>query len=405
MSELHTQIEAFARWFALRAKPRTVKEYTRGIKRLATRAGIGDVRAVTRDALVGALAAMPPTKLRTNDYLAMLAFCRWAATEARLIPSPLIEGIQLARPPERAKARTMRPFTEAEVRRLIAVAEEDERAVRPRCRVMARTPVVRSHLYAVMSVVGGRWREMCGQDGVRWGDVDFDSKAITFRSESSKGRRTDVVPLLPIAVDALTRWRALNAEAPASAPVWPRVIRLDCLRSDMKAAGIPARVNGQPAGWHSFRHGLGARLAEKVAPTIAAKVLRHRDLRMTTQVYAQVETERVRKAIAEVDGTGGENPSGNLSPKMERFPLTQGLRRAINNGEPEQASPLSAGMGVTGLEPVPPISDAGSDLMAIAEMLSAAASRLVKIAFRLQQEHGDDRLSKPSQASGNYPPV
>lgn len=399
---LPEQVEAFCRWFGLRAKPRTVAEYRRGVLRMTGRMGLGDVRDLTRAAVVDTLAAMPPTKARLNDYLALLAFARWAATDGGLLADPLIEGIPLGKPPSRSRARTMRPFSEAEVRRLIQVAEEDERAKRPRCKAHGGAGVtMRSHLYAVMATVGGRWREMCGPEAVRWADVDWNGQTLTFRSELAKNGHTDVVPLLPSAFDALRRWRALNAAAPAESPIWPRLVRLECLRSDMKAAGIPLLVDGQPAGWHSFRHGLGARLAEVCEPTIAQKVLRHRDIRMTTSVYAQVNTTRVRQAISGLEGSGGTGrypQSGILHPKIQETPLTAKGRIHDNRGdEPEQdSSPKAGPMGVTGLEPVTPGPDAGNDsLMDVVSTLLTLVSRVMRLARAQEQPHVAQPL-KPS---------
>lgn len=409
MDGIHQQIEAFARAFSLRAKPRTVTEYRRAVVRMVGRLDLTDVRNLTRAAVVDCLSSMPATKARLNDYLALLAFARWAATDGGLLESPLIEDIPLGKPPSRSRARTMRPFSEDEVRRLISEAEFDERSARPRCRIPGGGPVMRSHLYATMAVVGGRWREMCGPAAVRWCDVDWHGQTITFRAETSKNRHTDVVPLLPSAFEALRKWRALNATAPAESPIWPRLVRLECLRSDMQAAGIPLLAEGQPAGWHSFRHGLGARLAEVCEPTIAAKVLRHRDLSMTMRTYAQVGTERVRKAISGLDPKGetGRYPQSDIpGAKIQESPLTQGGRLSDTKGdEPEQdSSPVPEPMGVTGLEPVSTTRHAGSDsLLDVVSTLLTLADRVMRLA-RARTEPGNGfQRDHPSEPRPQHP--
>jgi integrase len=388
MESLDEQVATFARWFSIRSKPRTVKEYSRAVLRMCKRAGCADVRTLRRDRVVEAVAAMPATKLRHNDLAALLAFCRWAHQEAKLIPSLIVDGIDLGPIPTRRKDRTMRPFTEADVAALIRVAEEDERRVRPRCRASYGGPKYRSHFYAVLGLVGGRWREMCGPTGIKWRDVDLSEPepCITFDSEVSKNRDEGVVPLLPSAADALRRWRKIRAADAPTDPVFAETVYLGTLHSDMAAAGIPKRdEKGRPAGWHSFRRGLGSRMAKTVTPKVAQSMLRHKDIRITMQLYSELQTEEVRAAVAGLDRQE-QKPVRVLPTENSMWKVDQGAGTADTPSEPEQATPCTFSKPPTGVEPVWASEGAGAEtLMECARVLLATANRLMGLASRLME--------------------
>lgn len=200
-------------------------------------------------------------------------------------------------------SKRMRAFTQEEMERLFAVAEADE-AAPPGQR---RYKDYRSVLYIVMSLSGGRRRET---SRLRWMDIDLDADVPTL-TFLGKNQRVESVPLVPRAVDALRRWRTLCEVAGPEDRVFAKWPDERILVWDMKLAGVPQKdERGRPARWSSFRKGLATNLVESKAEIpFAQRILRHKDPKLTTNVYASIRDSKLLDEMMRIPGAANKHPA------------------------------------------------------------------------------------------------
>jgi len=84
---------------------------------------------------------------------------------------------------------------------------------------------------------------------------------------------------------------------------------METFRADLKAAGIvEVDPQGRRADFHALRHTFAKNLSRGgVAPRVAMKLMRHSDMRLTTNVYTDPElsqTEDALASLARFDGPG-----------------------------------------------------------------------------------------------------
>lgn len=148
--------------------------------------------------------------------------------------------------------------------------------------------------------------------GLRWGDINFElSQADVTRSiwRNVEGdTKTEVsrrpVPLHPIVIEALERWRkeSLYAseadfvfpsiEKNGTQPISPETILRRQIRPALKKLGITKRV-----GFHTFRHTLGTLLRQRgIDIKTAQELLRHANPRITMEIYQQAVSAERREA-------------------------------------------------------------------------------------------------------------
>jgi integrase len=172
-------------------------------------------------------------------------------------------------------------------------------------------------LYVVTLVTGIRQGEVLG---LRWSDVDLEAGTITLRKQlqridrqyvltepkTSNSRR--VLPLLPLAVDALRSHRKRQTEERLVAgPAWHNeyelvfttvagsplhwrvvVVRFKAL---LKHAGLP------PVRFHDLRHSCASLLAYlNVHPSVIMAVLGHSTYKLTMDLYTHVDPAALRDA-------------------------------------------------------------------------------------------------------------
>jgi integrase len=372
-------VTAFIEWLALHHSARTATEYRLALARYVAATGVASVAGVTLAQAQGYARTRREAgvawKSIHNELQAVRSWIRWGIETNQIIDDPLA-GLRLPKPKTRSPAETMRPCTQDDLDKLVALTRADEAKGDSR-----RRP--RSAFFLFIGWTGLRWSEACGMNAVRWEDIDLDAGTLTVRGSRSKGKRDDTVPLLPIVVDELRKLRELWPDAKPTARIFPK-IHHETLNDDLERAGIPkVDARGQPFSFHSFRHGFGRRLALASVPVhLAQRLMRHRDPRMTLGVYAQHTDLEVRDALGRVGPPGKPDappvpvgvPVGRLPQKI---PTVAGLKpdlstfgqkqASILDGRADQgrliaqaptagllASSLSKLMAATGLEPVTP---------------------------------------------------
>jgi integrase len=147
---------------------------------------------------------------------------------------------------------------------------------------------------------------------LRWRDLDFEAGIANITRSIYRNVVGDTktigsrkpVPLHPIVLDELRRWRAASAyradadyvfaslRKNGGQPLQPDLILKRHIRPVLAQMGVTKRI-----GWHSFRHGLGTMLRQqKVDVKVAQEMLRHANPRITLELYQQAVTEEKREA-------------------------------------------------------------------------------------------------------------
>ena len=179
-------------------------------------------------------------------------------------------------------------------------------------------------LYALALTTGLRQSEVLG---IRWADVDLEGNTLTLRqqlqriggryelNEPKTVRSRRVLPLLPLAVDALRAHRARQVEERlAAGPAWKG--ELDLVFTTSRGAPLNARVAvsrfkallkkvGLPEDvrFHDLRHSCASLLAHLgIHPNVVMAILGHSTSRLTMDLYTHVDPSLLRDAAAKMQG-------------------------------------------------------------------------------------------------------
>jgi len=164
-------------------------------------------------------------------------------------------------------------------------------------RLIASTPNEMRQLYYLFSGrCGLRWREI---RQLEWEDMDLRKGLIHLRPEATKSRRADVLDIPPDLLGRLRRMGKGRGEVFASSPI------LRTFRADLKRAGIPYEVAGKQADRKCLRKTFCTHLAlRSVGLWEAVKMMRHRDPKLTVQVYTDLGLMNTREAAAKLVSHG-----------------------------------------------------------------------------------------------------
>ena len=204
-------------------------------------------------------------------------FLRWAIKRNYLAANPA-SGLERLRIPKRALPKFM---TAEELRTLFAHATDEER-----------------RLFMAILLSGMRRGEA---EFLTWDDVSFDLGVILIREKADLEwqPKTDerIIPLSPMldqllreqrAVSAAGRWVFPNREGHRDTHILEKLKRI-CRRAGIRQSTV-----------HALRHSFGAHLRMAgVSLADIADLLGHRDL-ATTQIYAKVQQDHLRKAVSKL---------------------------------------------------------------------------------------------------------
>jgi len=134
--------------------------------------------------------------------------------------------------------------------------------------------------------------------------LDEANPYVLIEGRHAKSGKAALLPLRPDLADDLRKYIANMAnEAATDAPLFN--LGSSFLRTfnlDLAAAGI-AKCDGQgrTVDVHSLRHTFATLLARKgVSPSIAQKLMRHSDIRLTMNTYTHLEVADTAAAVAEL---------------------------------------------------------------------------------------------------------
>jgi len=263
-----------------------------------------------------------PLSARTINMhrAAIVAFCNWCVAEGRLTLNPLA-GLPKAEQAEPARKR--RPLTDDEIARLLKATQE-----RPLCEALTirrgknkgkqlakvsqqerkrleRLGCQRALTYKFMMLTGLRKGEVAS---LTIGSVclDEDNPYVCVEGKHAKSGRAATLPLRRDLADDLRKHIANMKDANGSevamdTPLFN--VGQNFLRTfdlDLAAAGIPRRdAQGRSVDVHCLRHTFATLLARNgVSPSVAQKLMRHSDIRLTMNTYTHLELADTADAVA-----------------------------------------------------------------------------------------------------------
>ena len=230
------------------------------------------------DARLGALSEKGMAARSINLKLECAnAFLNWCARNGRIRSNPL--RVIPRRNEVLGRVRERRPLTQAECKRLLAVARKQAATV-PGAKL-------RPLWYLFPLRAGLRRGDM---ERLTWGAVDLDKRILTIRGGKAK-KRIDRLPLGVDLVEELRRVWPYNALP--SARVFPRAVANTTRQLDFGRAKI-VLVNdrGEYADLHSLRVTFGTELALLgIPPAVHQKLMRHCTIELTMKYYTKLSID------------------------------------------------------------------------------------------------------------------
>jgi len=228
----------------------------------------------------------PRTPKTINGFRADLsAFFAWCVEDGRIGVNPCDRVEKVADKRE----KTRRALSVAECQALLAKCRRQRRLV-----------------YHFLLMTGLRRSEA---GALRWGDLRLDgiNPRVELSPAITKSGQAESVPIVPALAEELVRARD---KGPGQARDRDRVFRavptMISFRKDLLAAGI-AEVDsrGRRVVLHSLRHSLATMLAASHVPmALAQRILRHRDIRLTAEVYTDEGLLPLAAAMRELPTMG-----------------------------------------------------------------------------------------------------
>ncbi|HWA09558.1 MAG TPA: tyrosine-type recombinase/integrase [Opitutaceae bacterium] len=259
--------------------PGTLRKYHGTLKLLFTRLGWRELREVSSRSFIQWRAKSKLGAKSVNDVLANAqGFFRWLRQHKLLLEDPL-ESVQ--RIDTRGHPPCRRALSPKEFSTLLQVC-----------------PFFRSVVYATALQTGLRRKEL---NNLAKADFNLEALPPFIRVPASiaKNRKEALIPLNPELTEML---RKVMPEGTVNTfkPFRHRVPRIETLRGDLEAAGIPIRdERGRRVDFHSLRMTFGTTmLANGVHPIVVKELMRHSDLKLTTNLYTDASQLPLAKGVA-----------------------------------------------------------------------------------------------------------
>lgn len=230
------------------------------LEKLLADCGWRTVADVTADSFNSWVRAQDFSSKTLNEYLGHAsAFLNWMVRHERIAANPL-RAVQKLPKKETFRRRALTP-----VELMKLVASNRKRSLR----------------YLFAGCTGIRRGEM---KQLLWADVHLDAEKpyVELRAEITKSKRADLVPLVPVLVEALRAEKAKGV--PRSGRLFPRGLpSAKALAADLTACGIPVvDERGYRVDFHSLRHTFATMLGTAGVSELArVKLARHTEWKMT----------------------------------------------------------------------------------------------------------------------------
>lgn len=229
------------------------------------------------------LADLGKSARTVNQHRTTIAtFVGWCYAGVGVHQNPLAKMPRLNEAADQRLVR--RALTEDELARLVAVPEA--------------IAAGRAGYYIVVTLAGLRSGDA---KQITWDDVDLDAGTLRIRLAVNKSRREDHLPLHPQVIELLQRIRPALAKATES--VFHTIPRVKTFHHDCRRAGIERYDGeGRQLDLHALgRTTFGTRLAKSgIMPQMAAKLMRHTDVKITMKHYTKLRMHDEQQAVAEL---------------------------------------------------------------------------------------------------------
>lgn len=151
--------------------------------------------------------------------------------------------------------------------------------------------------------------EVAGLSGMRKSELrQLEKRDVTpigdrtlwhLRPEISKGRRKDIVPILP---ELLPTLRALWEPLPSpTSRLFPRIARIATLHQDIERAGIKRiDAEGRCVDFHALRYFFCTILARKLPIQVVRLLMRHKNIHETCDLYMDLGLTDVNEALLQL---------------------------------------------------------------------------------------------------------
>ncbi len=259
-----------------------VKETKRLLNRLWKECRWPSLASVRSDRLIEFLhqlkdAGRGPRTL--NSYRdALRTFLEWCVGQNWLQENP-IQRVKKARAKGK-KTKPRRAYTVEEFHRLLIAS--------PRHR----------DLYRVAGLSGLRKSELRGLEKRDLTPVG-PSPTWHLRAEITKGRRKDVVPILPNVLPLVRQiWEGLPSP---TSRMFPRIPRTQTLHQDIHSAGIQRiDAEGRCLDFHSLRYFFCTLLARSLSIQTVRFLMRHKNIKETCDLYMDLGLTDINEAILQL---------------------------------------------------------------------------------------------------------
>jgi integrase len=274
-----------------------------------------------------------------NLYLASArAFIRWCLDSGRIEKDPLVQTRAVGDRTRKRKShhlaatgetrRKRRAMTEAELVRLLDVARERPLreamtirtgkrrgqvagSVRPDVRErLERLGLERSLIYKTMVLTGLRRGELAD---LRACDLELTTPLprINLPADVAKNRKAAQLLLRDDLATELANWLKTTRRSGVDTVFRVPVELVKILKRDLKLAGIAYRdEQGRTLDVHALRHTTATFLSRaKVPPAVAQRIMRHSDIKLTLQVYTDVQQLDEAEALVALPTLGGRDDS------------------------------------------------------------------------------------------------
>jgi integrase len=257
--------------------PHYVKRTADDLGRMFTACGFAawaDIDAQRLYAYLGGLRG-GPDGIGQRMFNALLqtakSFCKWMCHERRATLNPL-DHLSYVKQTENRRER--RALEVDEQRRLLAATARGPTRFN-------MTGPERAWVYRLALETGYRANEI---RHLTPRDFDFEARTVSLAPAFTKDRRGACQELKR---ETAAEFRTFLADKPPDAPAFPVAARsAEMMQEDLEAAGIPYKVNGEQADFHSLRHTFITNLARAgVHPAVAMEMARHKDINLTMRYY------------------------------------------------------------------------------------------------------------------------
>jgi len=261
------------------------------------------------------------------------------------------------RTPFRRGSETLIKRLHEDNKRRRRVSEDEEERL-----LAAASPHLRSMIVVALDT-GMRRGEMLA---LRFADVDWNRGLITLRGETTKSKRTRLVPISTQRLQAVLEWLRLDADgekksdetlvfsdeigeplphfhatwlrtvlqAHGVTPTWSARLNFKGLSTESKAAF--RRIN---LHWHDLRHEYASRLVERGVPLAQVRDLLGHASITTTERYDNQKLENLQLAAAKLESgkTFDAPPRASVSPSNCQVFVKNSADRDVDGGADQEA--------------------------------------------------------------------